>query len=298
MHAQRAPGLPPPTADARIAALCARQHGVITRDQARREGLTRSAETWRLANGRLFELLPGVLSLTPAVTEDGWHAATLLWTDGTLSCESVLYANGVLKSRPPTVHVTVVGGVRRVTEGITVHRTRGWQPGDVTRLRGLRATTVGRALLDVAPTTAHATLRALVHEAQYRKLIDPLSLTAILDAHPGHRGRKRLAAIDPANNAESGLERRLARVLAPIPGTTAQYWLTGLSGARYRADLAFLEQRVFIEATAATRTRACSPSRTTARATTTSRRSGGCRCATPPASYGRRTRCARRWRRR
>jgi hypothetical protein len=214
---------------------------VCTRAQARAEGLTRDAERWRLKTGRLFEVLPRVLSLTPALSEDGCRTAALLATDGSLSHESTLHLYELVE-RPAALHVTVVGDRRRVP-GLIVHRTRAWAPGDLTPVRGLRTTTVSRALLDVAPTAPN--LRALVHQAQYRKLIDPLSLKAVVDNHPGHPGLNALAAIEPTSN-ESGLERRLAKLLPE--GATPQFWLTGLSGRRYRADFAYVEERVFVEA--------------------------------------------------
>jgi len=72
-----------------------------------------------------------------------------------------------------------------------------------------------------------------------------LSQSRVLDTHPGHPGLAKLAAIQPATG-ESGLERRLGKIIPP--GATPQFWLTGLSGRRYRADFAYVEERVFIEA--------------------------------------------------
>lgn len=239
---QQPPEQPPLSVDGRIAAVCGRQHGVAHERQLAGAGLTRAARRWRERTGRLFRIHQCVFALTPTLSDDGYRAAALLATNGTLSHESTLCLAG-LAGAPDSQHITIVGSGRRSVPGITIHHTRAWAPGDVTRVRGLRTTTVARALLDVAPTAVN--LRALVHEAQYRKFIDPLSLRAIVTNHRGHPGLARLAAIEPAAG-DSGLERRLGKILPP--GATRQVWLSGLSGKRYRADYAYVEERVFIEA--------------------------------------------------
>src|SRR5204862_6168180 len=114
-------------------------------------GVTRDAERWRLRTGRLFEIHARVLSLTPTLSDDGYRAAALLATNGTLSHESALHLFGLV-GRPASLHVTVVGDRGARPPRITVHRTRAWVRGDLTRVRGLSTTTVARALLDVART--------------------------------------------------------------------------------------------------------------------------------------------------
>lgn len=206
-------------------------------------------ERWRLDAGRLYEPLPGVLSLTPTLSPDGRRAAALLWSGGTLGHESVLSLNA-LRDEPDSIHV-IGRWSRDAPDGITPHRTRALPPADLTRVRGLRATTVARALLDVAPRTPPDALRRLVHEAQYRRLVDALSLQGTIDAHPGHPGLANLRAIDPApRGIESELERRLRRALRLVPGPppTRQFRLTLPSGRRIRADAAYVEERVLVEA--------------------------------------------------
>lgn len=199
--------------------------------------------------GRLYEPLPGVLSLTPTLTSDGRHAAALLWSGGTIGHDSVLYLHDLIP-RPVRVHV-ICRSTRDEPDGVRVHRSRRLPADDLRDLRGLRTTTVARALLDVAPRWGAEPLRKVVHEAQYRRLIDPLSLAAVLCAHPGHPGSRALRAVDPApRGAESGLERRLRRALALVPGRppTPQFRVTLPSGRRIRADAAYVEERVLVEA--------------------------------------------------
>lgn len=207
-------------------------------------------ERSRRAAGRLYEIHPGVLALTPTLPIEGRRAAALLWSDGWLSGLSLLALHGIA-GEPATVHVTVVGRSREPVAGVTPHRTRGFARGDVTRVGAFAATTVGRALLDVAAATPEAVLRGWVHEAQYRRLIDPLTLRQIVERHPGHPGLAALRAIDPApRRSESGLETRLGRLVARVPGPPPerQFWFTTASGRRRRADFAYVEQGVLIEA--------------------------------------------------
>ena len=69
----------PPSQDALIAAIAARQHGVITTAQLVRAGLTYSGISKRAANGRLHRKYPGVYAVgQPRLSQEGeWIAATL-----------------------------------------------------------------------------------------------------------------------------------------------------------------------------------------------------------------------------
>lgn len=239
----------PPSVDAAVATRCGRQFGVIHRRQARALGLTRDMERRRLRTGRLFEIHPGVFALTPTLSEDGRRAAALLWAQGTLGYESVLALYDLVPG-PRDVHV-ICATTKPAPSGVRLHRSRFLPDADIRRVRGLRATTVARALLDVAPHTPAQRLRRIVHEAQYRRLIDPLTLRGIFDTHPGHPGLAALGAIDAApRGTESGLEGRLHRALALVPGArpTPQFRMTLPSGRRIRADAAYVEERVLIEA--------------------------------------------------
>jgi hypothetical protein len=223
---------------------------MISRRQLRSIGVTWSAERHRVRAGRLFEVLPGVFSVTPDPSADGRLAAALLWAGGTLGHESVLEAHG-LAPRQEMVHGIVLGRARPSPAGVLLHRTRSLPATDRSPVRGLPATSVGRALLDIAPRTPHRRLRALVHEAQFHGLVDPISLERLLRAHPGHPGLRALAAVDPApRGAESSLEALLRRVLAPLPGPpgTPQLRVRGLSGRRYRGDMGYEAERVLVEA--------------------------------------------------
>lgn len=231
-----------------IAAACARQHGVIGRAQARAAGLAWRQEQRRLAAGRLFEPLDGVLSLTPSLSDLGLLMAAALHGHGVVGGWSRLHLAEVVRGRPVRPYVITD---RRDLErpALDLHHTRGLPAADLEAHAGIPVTTVGRALLDVARVAHPEALRAAVHEAQFLGHVDPLGLAAIVSAHPGHPGCRALRAIEPAPaRSANAFEAHLSRLLAPLGAHERQHRLAGLSGRVHRADIAYLDARLLVEA--------------------------------------------------
>lgn len=227
---------------------------MISAAQLHEAGLQQPGVRARVEREALFEVVPrAVYSLAPDVSADGWRAAALLTVAGwrCLSHWSAaeLYAIG---ERPGNEHAVTTAGRSRSREGIVrVHRTRSELP--LHWVGGFPVTEPIRVLLDLAVDLRGRPLEKLVGNAGYRRLIGD-DLGPLIARYPGHRGARNLRAIDPVTagrrRTESPLEDQVLALLdaLAIPPPICQYRVGGHSRRRYRADFAWPEQRVILEA--------------------------------------------------
>jgi very-short-patch-repair endonuclease len=108
--------------DGAIAALAARQHGVVTTAQLAVAGLGRRAVAHRVARGGLTRLHRGIYRVGPTRARFEAEMAAVLATNGTLSHQSAAAVWGFAK-RADVVHITVEGDTARSRTGIRVHHT-------------------------------------------------------------------------------------------------------------------------------------------------------------------------------
>jgi hypothetical protein len=237
--------------DAVIAAIAARQHGVIARIQLLRLGLGRGAIELRVRRGRLHLIHRGVYAVGHArLTIHGrWMAAVLAGGQGTrLSFRS----GGMLWSirRTERGQVEVTSPQRgRGRPGIQRHYAE--LPSDeVTVHRGIPVTTVPRTLLDLATVLTPRQLARAVNEAEVQRLWDPLSLNALLERYPRRPGVPALRALlgEHATVTRGELEKRFREFLTdvglPLPETNAHVQINGLW---YEVDCLWRHQRVVVE---------------------------------------------------
>lgn len=252
----------PRTRAEKTAWFCARQHGVIADWQLVRCGLSLRGVRKRVAASTLFEVYRAVYSLSPVWTADGLRMAAILAsaTKQHVAAAAISFWSAgevlqVLDGDPARHHTTSLTSGTRGQRGLRVHATRRWMPGDVIVVRGLRVTSAPRMLLDCAADgLVGRPLERAVAEAEFRKLLDVAALERVLAAHPGHRGLAALGAVDLVaarrRRTESPLEEEVRMLLARsgVPEPEGQYRLRGFSGRWYRADFAWLPQRVLLEA--------------------------------------------------
>ncbi|MBJ7331350.1 MAG: DUF559 domain-containing protein [Solirubrobacteraceae bacterium] len=192
-------------------------------------------------------------ALSPVITADGWRAAAVL----SVSRRSMLtgwsgaelYTMG---SRPNGEHHVVTIGRARSIDGLRVSRTRTVLP--YRRVRQIPVAEPARVLLDIAPDLRGRPLERLVGEALYLHLVTDAELHTISGRYPGHPGLANLTAVAP----QEARNRRTVGPLAedmlmaidalPVPPPICEYRLRGLSGKGYRADFAWPELRVVLEA--------------------------------------------------
>jgi very-short-patch-repair endonuclease len=160
--------------DAHVAAIAARQHGVITLTQLIEAGLSPSGVRRRLQSGRLHRIHRGVYAVGhPGLSNEGrWMAAVLACGDGAvLSHRSAAELWELLPPRKGPVHVTVpVPGGRKKRDGIHLHRSPSLPNTATTRRDGIAVTAPARTLADLRHTIAPALLRKALREAEFRGL--------------------------------------------------------------------------------------------------------------------------------
>ena len=141
------------TADARIAAIAWRQHGVVTRQQLADVGIARSGVTRRVKAGRLHRLHRGVYAVghRSLSWRGRWLAAVLAAGDGAvLSHTSAAALWEFLRPLQGPIHVTIGAAVQRSQRpGLRIHRSRTLAPSHITRRHGIAVTTSARTIEDI-----------------------------------------------------------------------------------------------------------------------------------------------------
>ena len=197
------------TIDGQIAWLAAGQHGVVNRRQLLMLGLSPAAISRRLQRGLLHPLHLGVYAVGhPTVVKHGlWMGSVLAGPSGTVvSHRAAAALHGVRGGS--MLEITAPTACRR--RGIIVHREA--LPADETTVvDGIPATTITRTHFDLAAVVPPHQFERALREAEYRRLVDSLSLDDLVARHPRRPGiatiRRVLGAIRAgAGRSKSELE--------------------------------------------------------------------------------------------
>lgn len=242
------------SADATIALIAARQHGVITLGQFRGIGLGQTQVAYRLRVGRLHRVHRGVYAVGhPSLSRDGRFLAAILATGSgaVLSHRSAAELWGLVLDADGPVDVTVPGK-RRSRPGLRLHDTTRLDRADITHSAGVPVTGPARTLLDLATTpTDDRVLRRAVREALVQRRVDERGLRTQLQQARGNRGAGRLGAILELGMlaTRSELEDRVLDLLDahgfPRPGVNA---LVHVGSQTFEVDFLFEDQRLIVEA--------------------------------------------------
>ena len=239
----------PHSADRAVAALAARQHGIVRLDQLYAAGLDKDAIARRVAAGWLHRVYPrvyavGHLALTPRSHE---LAAVYAYLPGALlSHRSAAALRGLLRYAP-RIEVTSPR-VGRARDGLVLHRSRLIHEEDRAVVDQIPVTSVARTIVDLAEGPERY-LAAAVREAEVRKLFDLRAIDRTLERLPGRRGRHRLRRVLAAHRPESAFTRSGAerRVLAMcrdhgLPVPQANTWID-----EFEVDFYWPDARLAVE---------------------------------------------------
>lgn len=241
--------------DVVIAALAARQHGVVAVRQLVACGLGDRGARHRLASGRLHRLHPGVYAVGHAdVSLDGRRiAAVLAGGEGAvLSRFSAASAWGILNDDGRRFDVVAPGrSGGRIADArvVDLRRTRRLPEEDVGVLRGIPITTVGRTLLDLAGCAGERVVRRAVHEAEVLRLLDVEAVVATIDRNPGRRGTRKLrSALGISAPEPSGISALFLALCADHGLPTPRMGVYVDGGDRlYEVDALFEAERLIVE---------------------------------------------------
>jgi very-short-patch-repair endonuclease len=207
MHDMRASGAQT-TTDHAIAAVAAKQYGVVTRAQLSAAGLDRGAIARRLAAGRLHRLHDGVYAVGHRAPrrEANWLGAVLACGPGAvLSHRSAAALWGLHDAEGPRPDVTVATRNGRRRAAIAVHRAQLARP-DRRRRSGIPVTSPARTLADLARHVDQPDLVRAVREAEFLRRFDLGAVQELLDRRPCRALR---TLVEDLALTQSGLEDRL-----------------------------------------------------------------------------------------
>jgi hypothetical protein len=216
---------PKSTSDREIARIASRSHGVVTRQELRRAGITDAEIKHRRSIGALFQEYRGVYRVghrAPSVEARYLAAVRACGDDAVLSGPAAGYLWGLVKGAAPPPEVTAPN--KRRARGVVARRGT----PKATIWRGIPITTVPQTLVDLAPTSSLDELARACHEAGVRYGTTPSQVKELLRRQPG--AAKLRAVMDgDAPVTLSRLEKRFLERLkeAGLPSTTR-----GTAGSR------------------------------------------------------------------
>jgi very-short-patch-repair endonuclease len=241
-----------------IAVVAARQHGLLTLDQARDLGMTRHQVAHLVREGRWRAPHLGVFQIAGSPSTPGSRimAATLAAGPTAMaSHRTAAWLHGLTGRTFAKVELTVAAEYRSTIAGLLVHRTKQLDPVDRCTVDGLPATSIGRTLLDLGAVWPFELVEPIAQDALIRKTVAATDLVALLErvGRSGRNGTAVLRAIVhqsiPDSRLESELERRLLELIrrAGLPMPALQYEIeTGIG--TIRLDSAWPDTRVTAEA--------------------------------------------------
>lgn len=218
----------PSRLQAAVAAVAARQFGVITTQQLVAWGMAPSTISDWVRARRLHRLHRGVYAVghRGLSIEGEWMAAVLACGEGAvLSHSSAAMLWRTLDPRRGAVHVSVrERGGRSRREGLRIHRPVALPADQCTRERGIAVTTPARTLEDLRASSSPARYRRALRQAEFRRL-------AVGD-------------LPEADGTRSGLESSFldfcGRHGLPIPEVSVEM-------GPFTADFLWRSQRVVVE---------------------------------------------------
>lgn len=233
-----------------LLASASRQHGIMTRTQARGLGASDHQVDRLLRTGVFVPLHPGVYRYAGAPPTRSGRALAAVLAAGpgaVASHRSAAVLHDLRDIRRWRPEVTVCGSRLPVLDGVTCHRTTVLEPVDVTTRDRVPVTTIARTLLDLGAVVPAVVVELAAQDAIIREAVTLLDLVCLLD-RLGRRGRSGTAALRavtisaiPTEGIESRLEFDLWRIIesSPIPRPVLQHEVVLPGGLRVRLDAAW-----------------------------------------------------------
>ncbi len=209
-----------------LAMLAARSHGVVTRDELLRAGLTRAEIRSRLENGALIPVHRGVFRVGHAAPslEARYLAAVKACGPGSLLAGPAAAHLLQLLKRPPSLPDVLTTHHRRPS-GVRVRRCRAIDRRDAMTSRRIPVTTVPRTIVDLAAVLDPPDLARAFHEAVVKYRTKPDVVERVLARRhnwPGARELRRVLRGDQPvslSRLESAFIAAVRRARLPLPET-------------------------------------------------------------------------------
>jgi very-short-patch-repair endonuclease len=238
--------------DVRILQIAARQHGVVTRQQLRRSGLSLDAIDHRIRKGTLRRVHRGVYRTGPTTPKYQAEAAALLACGeaAVLTHQSAAGVLGIVPGSRSERPVDVSGPrtLRGRRSGIRLHRVGRLPADEVEQRHGLNVSSGPRTILDLASCLGAYELERALARAERQELVTLDQVRTLADRYRGRPGRGRLQAllddIDEPALTRSPPERLLLTMLrkAGVPRPRANARIHGRE-----VDLLFPDHGLAVE---------------------------------------------------
>ncbi len=190
--------------------------GVVSRSQLLGLGLSSHSIEWRREAGRLLSVCEGVYAVgRPATGQEAeWAAALLATGSGSMlagrsagAIHEIVRSGGRVEtvrkhSRKPSSFRLGPPGLLSRRE-VKVRRSAFVESCQVVTIRGLRATSVARTLLDLAGTMPETRLRAAFNEADRKGMLRESQLRACAELSRGRRGGSRFRRLVESRRPET-----------------------------------------------------------------------------------------------
>jgi very-short-patch-repair endonuclease len=180
------------TVERELAALARRSHGVVTRRELLRAGISAKQIERRLRAGALFAEFRGVYRVghtAPSVEAHYLATVKACGAEALLSGQAAAHLLGLLKGQPPPPEVTTPN--KRQIEGVRTRR--GGRRG--TTWRGVPVTTPAETLVDLAAAVDERELARACHEAGVRHHTTPKQVEAVLARRANTPGAAKLRRV-------------------------------------------------------------------------------------------------------
>jgi len=202
-------------AEKELARLAGASHGVVTRGELLRAGVTVAEIKHRVRAGSLLRVHRGVYRVghkAPSVEARYLAAVRACGPGALLSGRAAGYLLGLLKGSPPAPEVTIP--TQRRVRGVATRRAQ-ISPPDATIVRGIPVTTVACTIVDLAAVLTADDLARVCHEATIRYATTPAQVEAVLVRRPNAKGAAGLRGVlrGDVPVTLSALERRFLAVL-------------------------------------------------------------------------------------
>lgn len=233
-------------------------HGIISRSEARRLGMSQAAISRRVASGRWTRVAPGVFRIVGApVTWLGSARAVALSTDGLISHRAAGRVWGLDGFERSRLEVTVpIDRNPTVADTVRSHRSTQFALADEVVRRGVPVTGAARTVIDIAAVVGANRLHATVDAVLRQRLLRWHDLMDVLVRHSrrGRDGAGKLRALlderyGEARPPDSAFNRMVGRLLVDASVGRPEYEFELRDGERFvaRVDLAFPASLVAIE---------------------------------------------------
>jgi Transcriptional regulator, AbiEi antitoxin len=206
-----------------VARLASRAHGVVTRGELLRAGVTSHEIVHRVRSGSLIAVFRGVYRVghrAPSLEARYMAAVKAAGERGVLSGLAAAHLFGLIKGTAPPPEVSAP--TRRRIKGVKTRRRR-LNQADTTIWRGIPTTNLPRTLIDLSSVLSLEELAAAFHQASVRHRLRPQQVEARVRGRiPGAEKLRRVLRGD-THVTLSELERAFLRLLRahglPLPIT-------------------------------------------------------------------------------